>query len=244
MANKTADVSKALNTLSSANIKVPSSEDIKGNMRLLQQLYSHFTKVTCRSCRASLSIQVARKHLRQWLPSAKGSQPAQLSGILCQKCQKWTCIGCRGKPTLASKTISTPAAAINHCCDQGRLFGIYILLSRFDEVEFTLQSKAAGAPGRRKPSRADKGTGYAEDSGSNYGSDYSLTSRNLNWHDTSKRPHQQDNETDDLFTRMMQLLSAFIPITSSESKFDKSPPAHLFSLFRMSLLIDRLAACM
>ncbi|KAF8864426.1 hypothetical protein BDZ45DRAFT_685202 [Acephala macrosclerotiorum] len=220
------DVSKKFGLLSLRDSEAPSSRDVKENLRLLQNLHTKYHEID----------------------QAKGSQPAQISGIWCKKCQKFTCSGCRGKPKLGRKTIPTPVAAINHCCDEGRLSGIYVLLSRFDEVELLLQQGAAEMA-RKNASRmtGDKGTGYSQDDmpyGYSYyqGNGYYRGSDRLDWRATPSDPQQQDDKADNMFMQLMVLLTAFIPEAMSKSSFDKSPPPGLLSIFRMSLLVDRVAA--
>ncbi|PVH82811.1 hypothetical protein DL98DRAFT_652831 [Cadophora sp. DSE1049] len=84
--------------------------------------------------------------------------------ILCKRCKKYTCIGCRKEPSLEDQTVSTPAAQVNNCCDRGRLFGIWVLLARFDELEVKLCRNATKQK-QAKPAqhRPGDGTGYNED---------------------------------------------------------------------------------
>jgi hypothetical protein len=83
---------------------------------------------------------------------------------LCKRCKKYTCIGCRKEPSLEDQTVSTPAAQVNNCCDRGRLFGIWVLLARFDELEVKLRRNATQQK-QAKPAqhRPGDGTGYNED---------------------------------------------------------------------------------
>ncbi|CZR53844.1 uncharacterized protein PAC_03726 [Phialocephala subalpina] len=127
------DVSKQFARLGLRD-EAPSSQDVKGNLRLLQKLHTKYHEVLCRSCRAPLSFGVVREHIRRWIDQAKGSQPAQISGVWVQR-----------MPEV--------------------LFGIYILLSRFDEVELLLQQGAV-EKARENTSRSsgDKGIGYNQES--------------------------------------------------------------------------------
>jgi hypothetical protein len=176
---------------------------------------------------------------------AKGRKPAQISGFKChvKNCQKWTCIGCHQRPTLGSKTIPTSVAHVNHCCDKGRLFGIYILLSRFDEVELQLHQDTAKKEMKRWStiSRAGTGTGYASEDG--FYSRMFAGSRgyDLNWQDAAAKSRKEDVRTEGMVKDLMILLTAFLPNPRYESKFDKSPPPELYALLRMSLLMDRVS---
>ncbi|KAE8449676.1 hypothetical protein EG329_007451 [Mollisiaceae sp. DMI_Dod_QoI] len=226
------DVSRKFGALGIVE-KTPSSQDVEGNLRLIRKLYTKYHEVPCRSCKAKVSCPSAKKHIREWIELAQGPQPAQISGVWCRSCKKWTCFGCRGKPTLGKNTTTTPIASINHCCNQGRLFGIWILLARFDEVELQLQAKAAETA-RKNASRIrrDTGIGYSHDNSRPF----------FDWNSSPSDPRQQDDLTDKLFTHLVQLLAAFLPDFRLDSSFDRHPPPELFSLFRLSLLVDRVAA--
>jgi baculoviral IAP repeat-containing protein 6 len=104
----------------------------------------------------------------------------------CKRCAKFTCIGCRGKPVLNKKNIDTSVAVVNYCCSQSRLFGIWILLCRFDEVELQLQQRSAETVQKNAQKKAaeqsygwygqkDTGVGYAK------GFNGDLTDHNDKW---------------------------------------------------------------
>lgn len=126
------------------DLKTPGNPDIDADLRLLQQLYQRFKALTCREpgCRAPLVIARANEHVDGWMPNAKGSQPIHLSAVLCKKCKKYTCVGCRKKPMPASKSIAihtTPEVIIQSCCEAGNTFAIWALLSMFDEAELSAE---------------------------------------------------------------------------------------------------------
>ncbi|KAF4624608.1 hypothetical protein G7Y89_g13561 [Cudoniella acicularis] len=73
---------------------------------------------------------------------------------------------------------------------------------------------------RHKPSE-EKGTGYS-------------------WRKSSHvaQFQQQDDITDGLMMRLLQLLSAFLPSPGRDSNFDRRPPPTFFAPFRLSFLFD------
>ncbi|KAG9238285.1 hypothetical protein BJ875DRAFT_480527 [Amylocarpus encephaloides] len=228
---------------------IPTSQDVKANLRVLHSLYTHFKALKCRGCQTPLPLPSAKEHIKNWVASARGSTPAQISGLHCKRCNRFTCIGCRGKPLLGKNIATSSGTVINHCCSKGKLFGNFLLLSRFDEVELQLQEQARrklpttqspmnqqyGGPGlmgmrigmsTNSHGPGGNGTGYADWGlgGSQSGDiDYRV----------------QDDQTDRLMTELLDLLRAFLPSTVPESSFDKQPPAEFFSVLRLSLLIDR-----
>jgi hypothetical protein len=205
------------------------SLDTEGNLRLLQQLYQRFNSLTCRepTCRARLSVRGAEYHIKAWIPLARGSQPTPISAVLCTKCRRYTCIGCRRKPALGSKSVTVhkePEIKVKNCCEGGRLFGIWILLSAFDEAELPVQKQATQkAPKSSGPPSAGKGTGYASGRGM------------AALHSSVQQQAGNDGKDDKPMTDILKILPPFLPSSSSK------PAPELFAMFRLSLLIDRLA---
>jgi hypothetical protein len=218
------------------------SLDTEGNLRLLQQLYQRFNSLTCRepTCRARLSVGGAEYHIKAWIPLARGSQPTPISAVLCTKCRRYTCIGCRRKPALGSKSVTVhnePEIKVNNCCEGGRLFGIWILLSAFDEAELSVQKQATQkAPKSSGPPSAGKGTGYT----SGWGMGLRPLQRSM-WDQYSaldlsvQQQAGNDGKQDKSMTDILKILPPFLPSSSSK------PAPELFAMFRLSLLIDRLA---
>lgn len=117
-------------------------------------------------------------------------------------------------------------ATVNYCCSQSRLFGIWILLCRFDEVELQLQERGV-ENAQRNASRVEEDTGTGYTGGFYREEDHFFETINF---------RQQGELTDKYMAQLLQLLTAFLPITDSKRTFDRQPPAELFSLFRVSLL--------
>lgn len=88
-----------------------------------------------------------------------------ISAVFCEKCKKYTCIGCRDKPGLGSRGATvqkSPEITVNNCCENRKLFGIWALLSVFDETELSVQNqRIKNAPKGYSHSNAGEGTGYA-----------------------------------------------------------------------------------
>lgn len=153
------DITKRVQKIDLTN--TGTSRDVEANLQNLRLLHTYFKSLTCRECRTPLSIGRAKDHFSKWLPAAKGTQPAQIPAILCQKCKKYTCIGCRGKPVDGSKAITTLAGTVNNCCDQGKLFGIWALLSTFDDAELSVQKSSTNKVQQsHRHLQAGTGTGY------------------------------------------------------------------------------------
>jgi baculoviral IAP repeat-containing protein 6 len=90
----------------------------------------------CRSCHAPLSLEIDA-HLATWLTGAQVIPPtSQISVLQCTKCDQLTCVGCGGEPKVNKHNVFTTLGVVNHCCYEGRLFGVWLLLARFDKAEY------------------------------------------------------------------------------------------------------------
>lgn len=218
----------------------PSPEDVEANIQILLQLYTHFRILKCGepACHTAVPLPNVKGHIRIWLAGAKSSSfPPQISGIHCKQCRKFTCTGCRGNPVPSKRNIDTNVAVVNHCCDKGRLFGIWMLLCRFDEIELGLQRRAA-QNGAKNASRDNKGLGLGyTDTFLSFGTDPSTLPNYMDF-------RKQHDLTDTMMTEMPKILIAFIPVVDSNLSFDRHPPVELSALFRLSLLFDRVTSLM
>jgi baculoviral IAP repeat-containing protein 6 len=92
----------------------------------------------CRGCQGKIEVDDGSwdQHIAKWLAGAKKIPPStQISMLECVKCDGTiTCVGCGGEPNISQDGNHwTPLGVVNHCCDGGRLFGIWLLLCRFDK---------------------------------------------------------------------------------------------------------------
>jgi hypothetical protein len=110
-----------------------------------------------------------------------------------------------------------------------------VLLSRFDEVELSLQQRSAQNLAKNT---AKKKTGWGADSGLGYRS----LSADTDSLEAGMDFRQQDDLTDGLMTQLLQVLTAFLPVEDSRESFDRSPPPELWALFRASLLLEKVGA--
>lgn len=207
--------------------------DVKLSLRQLGRLYSDFKLLSCRTCKSPLRLGEIHQHARTWLNVVKSNPTRQVSAIYCEKCRSLTCIGCHGKPVLGKGNMSTPIAVINHCCEQGRLFGIWIFLCIFDDNELLQQNRALGnAKKNENRARTDSGVGYSGDSLSLY-----------NMATQPKSLSQDDNQRVFSTTTTLELLTAFLPLVTSNIDFQWQLPKELF-LFRLSFLFDQVSTLM
>jgi hypothetical protein len=133
-----------------------------------------------------------------------------------------------------------PEVTVTNCCENGKLFGIWALLSAFDEAELSVQKQTAqNASESYNHPIAGKGTGYSTGRAA-----FPFNWRSLSDpYSTSHLSFSQqvgNDETEDKFKiDVLKMLPPFLP--SSISK-PPQPAPELFAMFRLSLLIDCTAA--
>lgn len=86
-----------------------------------------------------------------------------------------TCAGCGSNPSLSPESFFTQLGVVNHCCNQGRLYTMWFLLSQFDQMilesQVSNEKKSKRAKSTPKPKPAGKaksivpGVGYGTDVG-------------------------------------------------------------------------------
>lgn len=124
--------------------------NIERDIDRIQELYRRF-HFKCRTCKAPLPFDEATtdKHIATWLVGSKTIPPTtQISTLKCE-CGASTCVGCGNEPVIHhDRSFWTPLGVVNHCCDDGRLWGIWLILLRFDGQVVKLKEENKAAPPR------------------------------------------------------------------------------------------------
>lgn len=138
--------SKEMGGASSSKIEL----DPDQNIRQLRKMYWRFQN-SCRSCHRALPTPADdyERHIEEWLAGAKRFPPTtQISFLQCTACREITCAGCGKAPVLnKDNSVWTSLGMINNCCEDGRLFGIWLLLCRFEEEDTRFNAN----PSKPKP---------------------------------------------------------------------------------------------
>lgn len=128
-------------------------------VRLILERF-HFT---CRGCQSKIEFAFDSwdQHIEKWLSGAKIIPPvSQISMLECLKCHETTCAGCGGQPNIdRSNTLWTPLGVVNHCCEGGRVFGIWLLLCRFDKEASNQVLPPQSSPTQKSKKEVSKGPG-------------------------------------------------------------------------------------
>lgn len=158
-----------------ANSSIPSrpaslkTRDPVNPLNQLRDAYSKF-HLKCRVCKTPSELPELMANTTSWF-SEKGENhtPAFycLSACACTRCGASTCAGCGLKPNKNSSAASAAAKedTLYNCCEQGKLFGIWMALCRFDEHELVPKEKVEAPKVKAKKPKnhkyvLGKGVGY------------------------------------------------------------------------------------
>lgn len=124
----------------------------------VEHLYERF-HFTCRTCKSPLPFHDSKidAYLESWIAGAKTIPPTtQLSTFRCAECDTSTCVGCGEEPKIHENgSYWSPIGVINNCCNLGRLWGVWLILRRFDievvKIEGPTKSDSRQLPGLTNP---------------------------------------------------------------------------------------------
>lgn len=226
----------------------PAARFMPSNPALLRSIFSKFT-ARCRApdCSSSIGIANSERHIEIWRNGAQKIPPTtQISAVSCLKCHTYTCGGCGKEPTMGPDNIFTSCGVVNLCCPEGRLYGIYILLSHFDYREVNakalhIRNRSSSKSKKAKASvpahlahleNVSNGIGYAGGWEPYYGHASNNTP-------AAKFVDPELEKPDDLTVLTLKLITALLP--DARSRDSNLLCREILCLFRYSLLFDCLA---
>ena len=162
------------------------------------------------------------------------------SAVKCSKCSIYTCVGCGTAPEhVPLNQVSSGDSSLAWCCDQGRLFIIWVLLCLFDQhyLNATSSSKGKASAGfkasRPSLSSSTKG-GMGFESSSIFSGFSSPASSNYK---------ASPDANDKIAQRVTNLLEMIWPGSpeSATGAFDARPPSVLLTMVSNSFLLEQTA---
>ncbi|EFE31505.1 uncharacterized protein ARB_01653 [Trichophyton benhamiae CBS 112371] len=229
-------------------------EDIKQSINAVQSFLAARLAIKCHSCASNITENFSvRNWIRRWSEGSKGN-PAKgcyLCAATCPSCRALTCLGCGNKVCNSKNPHEIEGYYMDWCCDNGRLFGIWLLLARYDRVEIRWQASSSVTQNKQPPARNShgpsqrktqdaRGIGYADGSMGRYSpfTDF--------FHDGSgfqplysNRPlrfHGSDEKEDEFVAKVFDFVGQMIPGSMS-----KNLPSELHAMLQLGLLLDKVA---
>lgn len=227
-------------------------EGVESDIESLQQFYSAVAGTRCYKCRSSIAIDFdPKQHLRTWSNAMAGNESTpSICAVMCSKsgCRAMTCLGCGKKPVVGTNMVQMDNGNLDWCCDDGRLFAIWVFLSRYDQVELKMQeTEAQKAAEKQDHRKKDRGVGYVSNAGFDglFGMGAFLSEATMYGAKSVKAIDFQsaDRLTDDVLGQILTLTTLLLPSRKHQlgSSFERSPPPTLNSALRLGLLIDKVS---
>lgn len=213
----------------------------------LRGFASNFALPKCRKCYKIIKItNGGEDQVDQWQGESQVIPPKlQLPMLFCLDCDCYTCAGCGNEANFSADNIFTPLGVVNHCCEQGRLFAVWLLHARFDaEVIKGRKTTVAKRSDLKKPRKHKHaapslpgGIGYADEHHP-HEADYDYFSHSKSY--IVEIGSREEALFDTFMAQELVLLKACAPkadATADELAADTS-------FLRFSLLLDRIAEMM
>ncbi|KDB27365.1 hypothetical protein H109_00845 [Trichophyton interdigitale MR816] len=229
-------------------------EDIEQNINAVQSFLATRLAMKCYSCASNITESFSvRDWIRRWSEGAKGN-PAKgcyLCAATCSSCRTLTCLGCSNKVRNSKNPHEIEGYYMDWCCRDGRLFGIWLLLARYDRIEIRWQASSSVTENKQPPARNShgpsqrktqdaRGIGYADDSMRRY-SPFTAFFQDASGLPPvySNRPlqfHGSDEKEDEFVAKVFDFVSRMIP-----GPMSKNIPPELHAMLQLGLLLDKVA---
>ncbi|KAK6585937.1 hypothetical protein PZA11_000994 [Diplocarpon coronariae] len=223
----------------------------------LQRTCARFAKICAYpGCETRLTCSDLDDLVATWSEGAQEIPPTtQLSISTCDN-GHLTCVGCGKPPKLnPNRSFFTPLGVVNHCCDYGRIYTIYLLLARFDayksrrdlacqakNAEQKLKSTKSNLKAKSKSKKSSvAGVGYGahtgdygildDDDDEMYGNPYLASHQRLQADSNDEERADEQMTQDFLTSDTCRLLGVCLPDPNSQASVE-------LNMFRMSTLLD------
>lgn len=198
--------------------------------------------------------------MRRWTEAAKRNAKAAnlICAATCARCAELTCLGCGEEPARREgKVREVDGYYLDWCCRDGRLFGIWILLARFDQVELHAQASSAasvaalgsgsgsgcggGGGGRKGIGYGGRETEYYDPYGQfRFGGGMGGMGPPMAGGLTAPLDFQaSETKTDGLLGTILELISEMVP-----GRANRNLPPELHGMLQLGLLVDKVAELM
>lgn len=219
-------------------------KEIQEDLKDVQDFARDVMGARCRKCDAKLMADFSvSEWLARWQTTVKCNKAFSFSAAKCEvkSCGAMTCVACAKEPRKGKRIAEFDGETVDWCCSDGRLFAIWVLLSKYDKTELKVQARSlekSSTTSLRNVKNKSKGTGYGKhenylafQTGDPYSDFYGGHSRGHGTHNFK----QVDDKTDNLTRKILGLVSALLPPR------DREAYSALAAMIELSLLHDRTA---
>lgn len=218
---------------------------------MVQRFASEIMKTMCCKCDSEIMYDFdVNSWFKEWQETHNRKQVPYMCAAKFprKKCGAMTYVGCGHSPRMGKFRAELDGLVMDWCFEDGRLFAIWVLLSKYDGHELKLQARnvqKASVAGQNVGAKSTlKGTGYGN--GSSWGSDLFQTgdpdtayygggrcreSQALNF-------KQADEDTDNIIRLILGLVSESLPLQGGKNWAVPPSPG---AMIELSILQDRAA---
>ena len=216
----------------------PYPESIQHAVDTVQRFIATVMKTKCHECRSGLILDFdVEQWFRDWSASRDQKHALSICAIPCpnNKCRASTCLGCGDRPRMGKFVgkHKIDGLVVDWCCESGRIFAIWALLCRYDQMELELQLLQHSQRKYQMPNHSEYG----------YDIDY-LGPRRLprGGYGAPVSPvlsfKQADSKTDKTTRLLLGLIIELLPLRNEHGK---AVPPEISAMIELSLLQDRAA---
>ena len=214
-------------------------KDIQDDLVELQEFARDVRDTTCWKCDAELTANfTVSEWLTRWRAAQRRKEVVSFCAARCgaRSCGAMTCLGCAQEPRIGRFIVKFDDETLDYCCSNGRLFAVWVLLSKYDSIESRIQAKGT-EQASRSADPTSKGTGHTKPFQlqlTNYDDFFRGYTQTQSYSQTPNFK-QADDKTDDITRKIIGLVTKLLP---SKDKIAK--PA-LCAMIELSLMYDRAA---
>lgn len=224
-----------------SNDDPPYPKNIQDAVDIVQRFIATVMKTKCHECRSGLMLDFdVEKWFRDWSASRDQKHVLSICAIPCpnDKCRASTCLGCGDRPRVGKFVgkHKIDGLVVDWCCESGRVFAIWALLCRYDQMELELQLLQDSQRKYRfspPPNLSKYGydIGYMSSRGLPRGGYGAPVSPILSF-------KQADSKTDKTTRLLIGLIIELLPLRNEHGK---AVPQEMSAMIELSLLQDRAA---
>ena len=219
-------------------------KEIQEDLNDVQDFAKVVLETMCRKCGTELMADFSvPEWLNRWQTALKCNEVFSFPGAKCgiKSCGAITCVGCAKRPCIGKCVAKFDGEVVDWCCSDGRLFAVWVLLSKYDNTELKAQARSiekSSITTYQNARNNSKGTGYGKDV---YYSPFATgdpSSPFFGGHGQGYRAlefKQADDKTDNITRKILGLVTGLLPSRDREA----SPV--LAAMIELSLIHDRTA---
>ena len=155
--------------------RMPSTTDVQSSypaevqaaLDAIRKFIGQVMQTSCHKCGAALMTDFSiDSWCKRWQSILNLGETASICAAQCtdQHCGATTCLGCKHEPQIGVFKAAFDGLVMEWCCEDGCLFGFWVLLAKYDLLEINARAKTTRQAHRHHSGSTStkRGTGYSE----------------------------------------------------------------------------------